>query len=131
MPFYVALGASKTEVFEGCPFELEYLIKAQEIRDDMNDSRDWKLGRYIESAVATAIEHNFAGSKAKSQYIEKPFSQLKKERNKEKELTEEEKKQQVNLLFTSLKVMQFNFENEQRRKQGDKGHAEHNGASCN
>ena len=29
---------------------------------------------YIESAVATAVEHNLAGRKARSEYVKEPFT---------------------------------------------------------
>lgn len=59
---------------EGCPSELEYVFKAQKLRKKMNDINNWELGMYIESAVATAVEHNLAGYKARSSYVKEPFS---------------------------------------------------------
>lgn len=44
---------------------------------------------YIQSAVSVAVEHNLAGPKAKSKYIEKPFLQelgMSEEEKIEKEL---------------------------------------------
>lgn len=70
----MALGCTKDEVMEHCPFELDYVFEAQKIRKKMDDQSNWELGIYIESAVATAVEHNLAGYKARSKYIEEPFS---------------------------------------------------------
>ena len=72
---------------EGCPSELEYVFKAQKLRKKMNDINNWELGMYIESAVATAVEHNLAGYKARSSYIKEPFSEAiaKKETDQLKE----------------------------------------------
>lgn len=48
-------------------------IEAQKIRMKQEDENNWNLGKYVLSAVMVAVEHNLAGKKAKSKYIEKPF----------------------------------------------------------
>lgn len=112
----MAFGASRLEVFDSCPNDLECYVTAQKMRDEHEDIMQWRLGQYIEIAVATAVEHNLGGKKAKSKYLEKPMSQMAKE-NEPKKLTDAEKKKQVDLLFASLKVMQHNFEVEKKRKE--------------
>lgn len=67
---------SKKEVLDGCPFELEYVFEAQKIRKRLDDQSNWELGMYIQSAVTTAVEHNLAGRKARSEYIKEPFTQM-------------------------------------------------------
>ena len=71
---YVALGCTKDEVMTHCPYELDYVFEAQKLRKKMEDTNNWELGIYIQSAVATAVEHNLAGYKARSKYIEEPMS---------------------------------------------------------
>lgn len=67
----------------------------------------WRMGLYVQSAVSTAVEHNLAGKKAKSEYIKKPFLHEDKEEiiNGYKESNEEiaifEMKQRINLLRKS------------------------------
>ena len=39
----------------------------------------WFMGQYVFSAVATAIENNLAGRKAKSEYLKKPVMQMAEE----------------------------------------------------
>jgi len=68
---------------ESCPTELEYVFKAQKLRKRMNDINNWELGIYIESAVATAVEHNLAGYKARSSYVKEPFSETVEKREKD------------------------------------------------
>lgn len=63
--------------------ELEYVFKAQKLRKRMNDINNWELGMYIESAVATAVEHNLAGYKARSSYVKEPFSETVENRKKD------------------------------------------------
>lgn len=68
------------------------------------DEEMWRMGLYVQSAVSTAVEHNLAGRKAKSKYIEKPLLYENKEEstNRYKESNEEiaifEMKQRINLL---------------------------------
>lgn len=33
----------------------------------------WRMGLYVQSAVSVAVEHNLAGKKARSKYIEEPL----------------------------------------------------------
>lgn len=68
------------------------------------------MGMYALSAVSVAIEHCFAGKKATSEYIKKPFlSEMQTE--EKQELTEEERIQaERNRQYMILKVMQTNFE---------------------
>lgn len=48
-------------------------IKSYKDQQKIIDGYMWTMGVYVTSAVETAVEHNLAGHKAKSQYIEKPF----------------------------------------------------------
>lgn len=48
------------------------------------------MGQYVFSAVATAIEHNLAGRKAKSEYMKKPVMQLAEEERLKKLNTRKE-----------------------------------------
>lgn len=72
----------------------------------MKDEEMWILGIYIQSAVSTAIEHNLAGAKAKSKYIEKPFLQNDLVKG---ELTEEEKQKAVDLFFAKENARRVNW----------------------
>lgn len=93
---------------EGCPSELEYVFKAQKLRKKMNDINNWELGMYIESAVATAVEHNLAGYKARSSYVKEPFSETiaKKETDQLKENNK--------LLMATLQAWATNWKLEHR-----------------
>ncbi len=105
LPAYVAFGLTKQDVLEGCPKELEYVFKAQKLRKRMNDINNWELGLYIESAVATAVEHNLAGYKARSAYVKEPFSETVEKREDKKKLQDNNK-----LLMASLEVWAKNWE---------------------
>lgn len=103
---YVAFGLTKSEVMEACPMELEYVFKAQKLRKKMSDINNWELGMYIESAVATAVEHNLAGYKARSSYVKEPFSEtIANNENEKKKLLNNNK-----LLMATLETWATNWE---------------------
>ena len=110
---YVALGLTKNEVMSACPVEVEYVFEAQKIRKRLDDQSNWELGMYIESAVSTAVEHNLAGRKARSEYVDEPFTiKLEKER-KQREGMEANKE-----LVARLMTWQTNWELEHRNTEG-------------
>ncbi len=90
---------------DSCPRELEYVFKAQKLRKKMNDINNWELGMYIESAVATAVEHNLAGWKARSSYVKEPFSETIEKREDKERLMQNNK-----LLMASLETWAKNWE---------------------
>lgn len=53
---------------------------AYDLTRKRRDEEMWFMGQYVFSAVATAIEHNLAGKKAKSEYLKKPVMQLAEEK---------------------------------------------------
>ena len=72
----------------------------------MSDINNWELGLYIESAVATAVEHNLAGYKARSTYVKEPFSEtMQNNENNKKRLMENNK-----LLMATLEAWAKNWE---------------------
>ena len=106
---------TKAEVMDACPIELEYVFKAQKIRKKMSDINNWELGMYIESAVATAVEHNLAGYKARSSYIKEPFSETvaKQETAKLKENNK--------LLMATLQTWATNWKIDHQTEEIDNG----------
>lgn len=79
----------------------------------MNDINNWELGMYIESAVATAVEHNLAGYKARSSYVKEPFSETIEKREDEKKLMENNR-----LLMASLETWATNWELTHKKSEG-------------
>lgn len=70
----------------------------------------WMMGMYVQNAVSVAVEHNLAGRKAKSKYIDKPILQDKQITGEKKELTHEQKMQQVHTIFAQLEARKANWE---------------------
>lgn len=56
-----------------CPADLEPYGKAYKLQTQQQDSQMHMMGMYVMSAVSTAIERNFAGKRAKSEYIKEPL----------------------------------------------------------
>ena len=67
----------------------EYDI-AYDLQRKRKDEEMWFMGQYVFSAVATAIEHNLAGRRAKSEYLKKPVMQLAEEKKFEELNTRKE-----------------------------------------
>lgn len=103
-------GFKVDDIDWSCPADLEPYAQAYQCEQKIADSLMWRMGLYAESAVATAVEHNLAGRKAKSQYVKKPFLQ-DAQIGEKKELSEERKAEMENQkLAMTLRVMQANYE---------------------
>lgn len=103
-------GLTVDDIDWSCPADLQPYADTYILSQKIKDEEMWRMGLYTYSAVATAVEHNLAGKKAKSSYIKKPFMQ-DKEILKNKEIPEEKRKEMENYkLAMSLKIMQANFE---------------------
>ena len=63
---------------------------AYDLTRKRRDEEMWFMGQYVYSAVATAVEHNLAGSKAKSEYLKKPVMQLAEDKRFEELNTRKE-----------------------------------------
>lgn len=81
------------------PHIINIIAKGHKEKISELDYFAWLFNQYTLSAVSVAIEHNFAGRKAKSKYIEKPLHELAEEKEYEEKndrkeyqgMTEEEK----------------------------------------
>ena len=63
---------------------------AYDLTRKRRDEEMWFMGQYVYSAVATAVEHNLAGRKAKSEYLKKPVMQLAEDKRFEELNTRKE-----------------------------------------
>lgn len=87
------------------PHIINLLMKGHQEKIKEHDYLMWLFGQYTLSAVSVAVEHNLAGRKARSKYIEKPLLQSvleEKTKNPYKESQEEiavfEMKQRIKAL---------------------------------
>ena len=88
------------------------------MKDEMRDMWCWMNGLYTLDAISVTVANVLASKGTPPQkYKEQPILAAAKEQNRV--LTEEEKKEQVQMLWNALSVMQSNFE----RTHGDKNNA--------
>lgn len=110
LPYYLFLGVSESEFWDSCPADLKPYEKAFEMKQKIQDENMWRMGIYIQNSVSVAIEHNLAGRKAKSKYLEEPILRsVERKKETDRPLTEDEKKEQTEQLFMRLRLMQSNF----------------------
>lgn len=110
MPFYLAIGVEYDRVMDSSPTELKPFVTAHELKTKNRDEELWRMGIYVENAVAVAVDHCLNGRKANSKYMEKPLLVEAAERKRIENLTQEEKTEYVKMLFKGLEIRKKNFE---------------------
>ena len=98
-PFYLAIGMSFAEYWEGDPKLAQYYRKAYQIKQDEINYNSWLQGVYIYDAVSTALYNALRGmGKTKppaKDYAKQPYefrSKTKSEAEKAKEIEIEQEK---------------------------------------
>lgn len=94
-PFYLAIGMSYAEYWEGDASLARYFRKAYRIKQEEANNNAWLQGLYIYDAISTAL-HNALRGMAKSKppakdYAKQPYNIFKKKK------TEAEKAQEVEI----------------------------------
>lgn len=98
--------------------DLTYYDDAFQQQREIHDEEMWLNGFYTLEALNVVLGNFFAPKGAKTkEYRDKPI--LTEMREKNRVLTEEEKQEQINILFGNLEIMQRNFES----AHGDKHNA--------
>ena len=80
----------------------------------------WRMGFYVQNAVAVAIDKVLNGSKSTLEYMDKPLLAQVKESQQEVELSEDEKMRQVEALFMSLQTISTNSKLAKQQKESEK-----------
>ena len=101
--FYLAIGMSYAEYWEGDPKLAQYYRKAYKIRQEEFNNNAWLQGLYIYDAVSTAL-HNALRGMGKNpppakDYAKKPYEIFKKEKTPEEKALEVEKEQEKAALW--------------------------------
>ena len=98
-PFYLAIGMSYAEYWEGDPSLARYYRKAYRIKQDEINNNAWLQGLYVYDAVSTALHNAFRGmGKQKppvKDYAKQPYdlhNKVKSEAEKAKEVEVEQEK---------------------------------------
>ena len=102
-PFYLAIGMSFAEYWEGDPKLAQYYRKAYQIKQEEINNAAWLQGVYIYDAVSTAL-HNALRGMGKNpppakDYAKKPYEIFKKEKTPEEKALEVEKEQEKAALW--------------------------------
>ena len=98
-PFYLAIGMSYAEYWEGDPKLTQYYRKAYQIKQEEINNNAWLQGMYIYDAVSTAL-HNALRGMGKNKppakdYAKQPYelkNKVKSEAEKAKEIEIEQEK---------------------------------------
>lgn len=114
MPYALSIGIDEKTFWTLNPHKIKPYKKAYKLKMEERDAEMWRMGIYVQSAVAVAVEHNLAGRKAKSKYIEQPI--LSDAEKNEKKISRNKRKEQTEMLFTKLNIMKANFEITQKQK---------------
>lgn len=94
-PFYLAIGMSYAEYWEGDSSLTRYFRKAYKIKQEQDNNNAWLQGLYFYDAISTAL-HNAMRGMGKSKppakdYTKQPYDLFKKEK------TEAEKAKEVDI----------------------------------
>ena len=98
-PFYLAIGMSYAEYWEGDPILTQYFRKAYQIKQEEINNNAWLQGMYIYDAISTAL-HNALRGMGKNKppakdYAKQPYefkNKVKTEAEKAKEVEIEQEK---------------------------------------
>lgn len=98
-PFYLAIGMTFAEYWEGDPLLAQYYRKAYRIKQDEKNNDAWLQGMYVYDAVSTAL-HNALRGLGKNKppvkdYAKQPYelyNKVKSEAEKAKEVEVEQEK---------------------------------------
>ncbi len=95
-PFYLAIGMSSAEYWEGDPSLTRYFRKAYKIKQEEINNNAWLQGVYIYDAISTALHNALRGKNQKArEYARQPYdfsNREKTEFEKAKEVEIEQEK---------------------------------------
>ena len=111
-PFYLAIGMSSAEYWEGDCSLTRYYRKAYKIKQEEINNNAWLQGLYIYDAVSTSLHNALRGKNQKArQYAERPYD------FKNREKTEFEKAREVEIEQQKALAWMENFVRINQKKQ--------------
>ena len=98
--FYLAIGMSSAEYWEGDPSLTRYFRKAYKIKQDENNKNAWLQGVYIYDAVSTALYNALRGKNSQAaEYAKQPYDFKNREKTEFEKAREVEVEQQKALAW--------------------------------
>lgn len=116
----LALGISEELFWTLSPSRLYPYLEADKRKQEKRDLEMWRMGFYVQNAVAVAIDKVLNGRKSTLEYMDKPLLAQVKESQQEVELSEDEKMRQVEALFMSLETLSTNSKLAKQQKESEK-----------
>lgn len=118
MPNALAVGVPYETFWHLNPNKLAAFQKAHDIKiKEMDYLMYLWFGQYGLSSVFVAIEHNLAGKKANSKYVDKTVYELLNKNKESSSLPEEELKKQRELFMMQLIAMKSNYDLNEKKKE--------------
>lgn len=94
-PFYLAIGMSSAEYWEGDPSLTRYFRKAYKIKQEEINNNAWLQGLYIYDAVSVALHNALRGKNTKArEYAKQPYNFDNKEKSELEKVKEVELEQE-------------------------------------
>lgn len=115
----LALDMSEDLFWTLNPKRLHPYIEADKMKQENRDAEMWRMGMYVQNAVAVAIDKVLNGRKSVLEYMDKPILMKYQESQGEVELTEEEQERQVEALFLSLETLSTNSKLGKKHKESE------------
>ena len=106
-PFYLAIGMSYAEYWEGDPKLTQYYRKAYQIKQEEINNNAWLQGLYVYDAISTAL-HNALRGMGKQKPPPKDYAKQPYEFHK-KNKTEQEKAKEVEIEQEKAAAWMENF----------------------
>ena len=116
----LALGISEELFWTLSPSRLYPYLEADKRKQEKRDLEMWRMGFYVQNAVAVAIDKVLNCRKSTLEYMDKPLLAQVKESQQEVELSEDEKMRQVEALFMSLETLSTNSKLAKQQKESEK-----------
>jgi hypothetical protein len=92
-PFYLAIGMSSAEYWEGDCSLTRYYRKAYKIKQEETNNNAWLQGLYVYDAISTALHNALKGKNQKArEYAKQPYNY---DNNKEKSESEKAKEVEI------------------------------------
>lgn len=100
-PFYLSIGMSSAEYWEGDPSLPRYFRKAFKMRQERENEKAWLHGLYVYDATISALTHLGKDKKDHKSYTMKPYSFDPDDIEEEQEVKVEEAQAQAEVWMKS------------------------------